>query len=86
MVRFEGELASGSSVRDALAGAATALMEAALDRGSRDNITVLCVDLRPADASAEATDVGHSAVVPLAASSAPVIAVCMDLQSEFVTP
>lgn len=46
--RFETELASNNSVRSALKRAASALVKAALERGSKDNITVLCVDLRPA--------------------------------------
>ena len=48
LVRFESELASNNSVRSALKRAASALVKAALERGSKDNITVLCVDLRPA--------------------------------------
>ncbi len=46
--KFEGELGCGGSVRGALRKAASALAKAALDKGSRDNVTVLVVDLRPA--------------------------------------
>jgi protein phosphatase 2C len=46
LCKFEAELAAGDSTKQALRKAASKLTKTALTRGSRDNITVVCVDLR----------------------------------------
>ena len=46
LVKFKSELAEGGSVRGSLKKVAALLAKTALERGSRDNVTVLIVDLR----------------------------------------
>ena len=46
MAAFDGELAANKSARSALKKAASVLAKTALERGSRDNVTVLCIDMR----------------------------------------
>ncbi len=43
---FEAGMAKGCSASDCCRKAASALAKSALDRGTRDNVTVIVVDLR----------------------------------------